>query len=79
MSLPTLIVLCVAISFGMIQMPALIKKKLKREAFAYFLLLSAGTTFSIYAANVQPVPSPLNALITIYEPVNQFFDRMFRP
>ncbi|ANY69928.1 hypothetical protein BBD42_28075 [Paenibacillus sp. BIHB 4019] len=79
MSLPTLVVLCVAFSFGMIQMPALFKKKLKREAWAYFALLSAGTAFSIYAANVQPVPSPLNALITIYEPINQFFDRLLSP
>lgn len=63
-------ILAAAAVIMLIEMPALIKKKLRKELWVFTILLIIGTGLSIAQGLNWPIPSPLDLVIAIYEPIS---------
>ncbi|WP_028560386.1 hypothetical protein [Paenibacillus pinihumi] len=70
-------VVLTAVAIGASQAPMMLRNRWFREMAASALFLIAGSILSVIAWKMISVPSPLNILITIYKPVNNFFKLLF--
>lgn len=68
-------ILAAAVVIAIIEIPALRKKKLKKELGVFVLLLLFGTVLSIAQGLQANIPNPMDALHMIYQPlINLVFD-----
>lgn len=63
-------VLAAAAVIMLIEMPSLIKKKLRKELWVFTILLIVGTGLGIAQVLNWPIPSPLNIVIAVYTPIS---------
>lgn len=59
-----------AFLIGLLEVPQLIQKKLKKELWVFFSLLVIGIGLGIARSINLDLPSPLNPIITIYKPIS---------
>ncbi|WP_239615992.1 hypothetical protein [Cohnella mopanensis] len=71
--LGTIVVLAASALVAALELPALFRRKWRKEIFLYFVLLIPGTLLSIFAIRVSRIPSPLNIVIVVYKPVYEWF------
>lgn len=65
---PILGILIVAIGIVLYEVPSLIKRKLKRELWVFFILLIVGVILSIAESLNLDMPNPADWLTIIYKP-----------
>lgn len=63
---PVLGVLCVAIVISIIEVPILLKKKMKKELWIFSLLLLCSTMLGIAKGLQMDIPNPLDWLAAIF-------------
>jgi len=73
----SLLVLAIAAAAGTFELPGLFKRSVK-EAVVYGVMLATGTVLSVAAMNLVSWPSPINVLVTIFRPVNEWIAHFFR-
>ena len=67
-------ILVVVIIIIAIDIPPLLRRKLKKEIWVFSLLLLFGTVLGItQALNIQ-IPNPMDLLITVYKPVSNMME-----
>ncbi|SFE37882.1 hypothetical protein SAMN04487969_102241 [Paenibacillus algorifonticola] len=69
-----LIISALAITLAVIELPKLAKKGWKKEIFVYLIMLAGGAFLSICAFNQIRLPSPLNIIVYIYKPLENWFN-----
>ncbi|OAB46129.1 hypothetical protein [Paenibacillus glacialis] len=57
-----------------IEVPPLWRKKLKKELWAFSLLLLFGTILGLAQALEFKIPNPLDWVISVYKPVSDLMD-----
>lgn len=60
------------------ELPSLRKRKLKREAFAFFLLLIIGDAMCISFILKIQIPNPADLFMTIFRPITDGIDYYFK-
>jgi hypothetical protein len=55
---------------ALLEVPSLLRKKMKKELRIYAILLVVSTTLSILLAAHVKLPNPLDWIIAIYKPVS---------
>ncbi|NEW08531.1 hypothetical protein GK047_21260 [Paenibacillus sp. SYP-B3998] len=73
----TVLVVSVAACFASIEMPRLYKKGWRKELYLYVALLTLGVTLSTIIAFKATVRSPLEILVFIYKPINEWVGSLF--
>ncbi|PYI55137.1 hypothetical protein [Paenibacillus flagellatus] len=68
-----LLVLAVAGAAAAFELPAMWRKRWRKEAAAYALLLAAGIAISIAAVLEADVPSPLLFMQMVFKPIHDLF------
>lgn len=68
----TFAVLFVAAAVGMIELPPLFRKRWYKEAAVHIASLLAGTVLSVIAIRLIALPSPLNIIVTVFKPINDW-------
>ncbi|BFH63302.1 hypothetical protein [Paenibacillus azoreducens] len=63
-------ILAAAAVIMMIEIPSLIKRKLRKELWVFTILLIIGTGLSIAQGLHWPIPSPLDLVIAVYKPIS---------
>lgn len=63
-------VLGVSIIIALFEVPPLLKKKLKKDLWAFSILLLIGTGLSIAQALRMKIPNPLDLIYYIYKPMS---------
>ncbi|ULL14046.1 hypothetical protein DVH26_06060 [Paenibacillus sp. H1-7] len=66
----TLVVIGVAVVIAVMELPALIRKRMLKETIVFTSMLAAGTVLSVAAVRIANLPSPLNILKIIYGPLS---------
>lgn|GEM_PF-6595151 len=56
----------IAILIGLIEVPSLLKKGLKKELMLFFILLLCGVAISVSVATDIPIPSPIEWITMIF-------------
>ncbi|MHB8158538.1 MAG: hypothetical protein ACYDEQ_14325, partial [Desulfocucumaceae bacterium] len=59
-----------------LEAPGMIKKKMWRELTVFSTLLLIGMVYSFGLALNIPMPNPTDAIMTIFEPVSKYFDKV---
>lgn len=59
-----------------VETPGMIRGKMWRELAAFSVLLVIGMVYSFGAALDLPVPNPTDAIMTIFQPVSQYLERL---
>lgn len=57
---------------AMVEVPPLLKAKLKRELWLFSILLLIGTSLSIAKFLQLPIPNPLDLLYMIFKPFSEW-------
>jgi hypothetical protein len=63
-------VLVIAIMIALSQVPALLKKNMKKESILFILILSLGTILNIFLVFNIPIPNPLDLLLIVFKPIS---------
>jgi len=71
-------ILGVSAAMVLIEGPALLKKGLKKEMFAFSILLLIGAGMSIGNALQLNVPNPLAGLVVLFKPFSDFIFRLLK-
>lgn len=71
-------ILIVAIGMVLYEVPALIKKRLRKELWAFSILLMFGVFISIVESLNIDMPNPSDWLAIIYSPFNSLLDSIFK-
>ncbi|WP_432661859.1 hypothetical protein R9X47_14935 [Wukongibacter baidiensis] len=70
---PILGILTVTIGIVLYEVPSLIERGLKRELWAFSILLLFGLTLSISESLNLDIPNPAEWITIIYKPLTDFF------
>lgn len=62
----------------MIEVPPLIKAKLKKELWLFSIMLLLGTLLSIAKFLQLPIPNPLDMLFVIFKPMSDMLFSFFK-
>lgn len=71
-------ILIVAIGIVLYEVPSLIKRKLKKELWAFSILLVFGVFLSIIESLNIDIPNPSDWLTIIYSPFNNLLDSILK-
>lgn len=71
-----LIILFVAVLIAFLELPALLKKKQRRDIAAFLTLLVIGSALSIAKALHVSIPTPLEAMSVMFEPFGSWLFRL---
>ncbi|CAG7655936.1 hypothetical protein ACFQI7_16390 [Paenibacillus allorhizosphaerae] len=63
-------VLLAAAVIGLIEIPSLVRRKLKKELVCFSLLLLLATGFSIAKSMQLQIPNPLDWITVVYQPMS---------
>lgn len=63
-------ILAVAVIVILIEVPSLLKRKLRKELWVFSILLILGTGLSIAQGLHWNIPNPLDLMIVIYKPIS---------
>ncbi|MDR0267139.1 hypothetical protein [Paenibacillus sp.] len=66
----TIGILAAAAVIILIEVPRLIKKKLRKELWVFTILLIVGIGIGIAEGLHWPIPNPLDMVIAVYEPIS---------
>ena len=75
---PILGILAVTVVIIFVEVPALLKKKLKKELWVFFMLLTFGVGVSIAQSLGVKLPNPLDFIKFIYQPLSDFIENLFK-
>ncbi|AXN38550.1 hypothetical protein ACFTQL_22590 [Peribacillus butanolivorans] len=73
----TVILILVAIIIA-IDVPSLLRKKLKKELWIFSVLLLFGTALSISQALNIKIPNPLDWITAIYKPLSDMIEKLLK-
>ncbi|MFF2588118.1 hypothetical protein ACFVSS_09560 [Peribacillus butanolivorans] len=73
----TVILVIVAIIIA-IDVPSLLRKKLKKELWIFSVLLLFGTALSISQALNIKIPNPLDWITAIYKPLSDMIEKLLK-
>ncbi|MFE4241182.1 hypothetical protein [Peribacillus butanolivorans] len=73
----TVILVIVAIIIA-IDVPSLLRKKLKKELWIFSVLLLFGTALSIAQALNIKIPNPLDWITAIYKPLSDMIEKLLK-
>ncbi|MGG0288157.1 hypothetical protein ABEY41_24260 [Peribacillus butanolivorans] len=73
----TVILILVAIIIA-IDVPSLLRKKLKKELWIFSVLLLFGTALSIAQALNIKIPNPLDWITAIYKPLSDIIEKLLK-
>ncbi|MFD4931328.1 hypothetical protein ACFWMS_20820 [Peribacillus butanolivorans] len=73
----TVILVIVAIIIA-IDVPSLLRKKLKKELWIFSVLLLFGTALSIAQALNIKIPNPLDGITAIYKPLSDMIEKLLK-
>ncbi|KRF67090.1 hypothetical protein ASG99_17095 [Bacillus sp. Soil768D1] len=73
----TVILILVAIIIA-IDVPSLLRKKLKKELWIFSVLLLFGTALSIAQALNIKIPNPLDWITAIYKPLSDMIEKLLK-
>ncbi|WCN38281.1 hypothetical protein [Aneurinibacillus uraniidurans] len=65
-----LVIVLIAVVKALIEVPALVRKKQKKELWVFFLFLILGTGLSIAQFSHMRIPNPLDLLTSMYKPLS---------
>lgn len=71
-------ILIIAFIIAAIDVPPLLQQKLKRELWLFFTILLVGISISSALALNIDIPSPLNLISNIYNPISQVVENYFK-
>lgn len=71
-------ILIIAFIIAAIDVPPLLQQKLKRELWLFFTILLVGLSISSALALNIDIPSPLNLISNIYNPISQVVENYFK-
>lgn len=71
-------ILIIAFIIAAIDVPPLLQQKLKRELWLFFTILLVGLSISSALALNIDIPSPLNIISNIYNPISQVVENYFK-
>lgn len=71
-------IIFLAILIAIIEVPGLLKKKLKKELWVFLFLLSIGFGLGLARSMNIEIPSPLNAIIFIYKPISDWIFQLLK-
>lgn len=71
-------ILIIAFIIAAIDVPPLLQQKLKRELWLFFTILLVGISISSALALNIDIPSPLNIISNIYNPISQVVENYFK-
>ncbi|BAU26707.1 hypothetical protein DFP93_11853 [Aneurinibacillus soli] len=71
-------IVLVAGTMVFIEVPALVRKKQKKELWVFFLFLILGTGLSIAQLLRMRIPNPLDWLTSIYKPLSDVIDNVLK-
>ncbi|WP_199613643.1 hypothetical protein [Paenibacillus alkalitolerans] len=63
-------IIAAAVIIAIIEVPAMLKKKLKRDLTVFFILLLFGTTTAILQSLHVTLPNPLDWITFVYKPAS---------
>ncbi|MDD9265649.1 hypothetical protein ACFPES_01250 [Paenibacillus sp. GCM10023248] len=66
------LILVVAVLIGLLELPGMLRKKMKVESWVFSVLLIFGTILSILQISRIHIPNPLDWITYIYQPVSDF-------
>lgn len=75
---PVLGILTAAILIALYEVPSLIKNKLTKELWVFFILLVFGVVLSIINSLNINIPNPADWLTVIYKPVSKLILDIFK-
>ncbi|MGE7764004.1 hypothetical protein [Peribacillus sp. NPDC096540] len=61
-----------------IDVPSLLRKKLKKELWIFSILLLFGTALSIAQALNIKIPNPLDLITAIYKPLSDMIEKLLK-
>ncbi|MED3909801.1 hypothetical protein P4646_12770 [Peribacillus simplex] len=61
-----------------IDVPPLMRKKLKKELWIFYILLLFGTALSIAQALNIKIPNPLDWITAIYKPLSDMIEKLLK-
>ncbi|ASS96716.1 hypothetical protein [Peribacillus simplex] len=61
-----------------IDVPPLMRKKLKKELWIFYILLLFGTALSIAQALNIKIPNPLDWITAIYKPLSDIIEKLLK-
>ncbi|RIX60319.1 hypothetical protein D3P08_01760 [Paenibacillus nanensis] len=67
-------IIAAASFFAYLEVPLLIKAKMKKELWVFSILLLIGTMLSIAVSFDMVVPNPLDLIYLIFKPMSQVLD-----
>ncbi len=68
----------IAVIIAAIYLPEQIRLRRMKEIMVFSLYLLSGSAMSVIAIDLESVPSPLEFIVWIYEPVNQMLGGLFK-
>jgi hypothetical protein len=70
--------LAVAIVFAFIEVPSLVKRKLRKELWTFYILLTAGVLLNIAEGLHWKLPNPLSIIVAVYKPISNIIFRLLK-
>ena len=71
-------VLVLALLIALLEVPALLRQKLKKDLVVFCLLLFVSTTLVIMRLLDIPLANPTNGLMAIFTPVSHWIDQLLK-
>lgn len=71
-------VLAIGVAFMFIEVPALLKKKQRKDLWVFSILLLFGIALNIMEILEMPIPNPLEGITAIFRPFSHMMQGIFK-
>jgi len=69
-------ILFIGTLISLVEVPSLKKKNLKKDIYIFFLFLSIGIILTILVSLGINIPTPLNVITKLYDPISSSLERI---